>query len=167
MPRAEVRGVRRDLERGLNPLTSLLPRYLFGAALLVQFVALVVRLPALRDAARGVLAVAVVVGLVALTVLLIDYTIAPTGSVAHRLRGLASAWTSALVVGFTLAWYLDAEGAAAGQVFAVELASFTGAMLCARDALRLGPGRWEGDVDDAPTVLERHTSDGWPFRPVR
>ncbi len=160
--------MRRDLERGLNPLTSVLPRYLFAAALVVQLVALVVGLPALRDAARGVLAVALVVGLVALTVLLVDYTIAPAGSVTHRLRGLASAWTSALVVGFTLAWYLDAEGARSGAVFAVELVSFAGAILCTRDSLRLFAPGAEGELSGVPTVLDAPDSpDGWPFRPAR
>src|SRR5262245_12739167 len=98
--------VRRDLERGLNPLVSLLPRYLFATALGTQFGALAIHLPALADIARGVLGAAVLVGLVALTVLLVDYTTAPTGSVTHRLRGQASAWTSVLTVGFTLAWYV-------------------------------------------------------------
>jgi hypothetical protein len=142
----EVRDVRRDLERGPNPVVALLPRYLFASALVSQVVALVVGLPAIADIARTVLATAVVVGLVALTFLLVDYTIAPAGSRAHRLRGLASGSTSAMVVGFTFAWCLAAEGAPAGLVFLVELAAFAGGMLCVRDALRLAPIDAYGDV---------------------
>lgn len=138
--------MRRDLERGVNPLVALLPRYLFGSALLAQFVALIGRLPALADIARGVLTLAVLVGLVALTVLLVDYTITPAGSRAHRLRGLASGWTSAMVVGFTFAWYLGAGGAGAGPVFLVELVSFAGAIIGAREAIRLMPVDPYGDI---------------------
>jgi len=127
-------------------VVALLPRYLFASALLSQLVALIPWLPALADIAQGVLAAAVVVGVVALTVLLVDYTITPAGSRAHRVRGLASAWTSAMVVGFTFAWCLAAEGAPAGAVFLVELVSFAGAMLCARDAVRLVPVDPYGDV---------------------
>jgi hypothetical protein len=141
-----VQTVRRDLERGLNPLVALAPRYLFASALLTQFVALIGRLPALADIARGVLATALVVGLVTLTVLLVDYTITPVGSRAHRLRGLASAWTSAMVVGFTLAWCLDAQGVTGGPVFLIELVAFGGGILCARDALRLMPTDQYGEV---------------------
>jgi hypothetical protein len=144
--RPEVRTVRWDLERGLNPLVALLPRYLFGSALVAQLVALVGGLPALGDIARGVLGLALLVGLVALTALLVDYTITPVGSRAQRLRGLASGWTSAMVVGFTFAWYLDAEGASAGAVFLVELVSFVGGILGARDALRVMPADPYGDV---------------------
>ena len=43
--------MRRDLERGLNPLIALPPRYLFGTALVCQFVALIGRLPALAELA--------------------------------------------------------------------------------------------------------------------
>jgi hypothetical protein len=142
----EVQTVRRDLERGLNPFVAVAPRYLFASALLTQLLALFDRLPALADIARGVLATALVVGLVALTVLLIDYTITPVGSPAHQLRGLASAWTSAMVVGFTLAWCLDAEGVTGGPVFLVELVAFAGGLLCARDAQRLMPTDQYGDV---------------------
>ncbi|MBX6749807.1 MAG: hypothetical protein IRY85_09065 [Micromonosporaceae bacterium] len=138
--------MRRDLERGPNPVVALLPRYLFASALVSQLVALIAGLPAIADIARGVLATAVIVGLVALTVLLVDYTITPAGSRAHRLRGLASGWTSAMVIGFMFAWCLEAEGAHAGSVFLVELVSFAGGMLCARDALRLAPVDSYGDV---------------------
>jgi hypothetical protein len=138
--------VRRDLERGPNPVVALLPRYLFASALVSQLVALIAGLPSIADIARAVLATAVVVGLVALTVLLVDYTIAPAGSRAHRLRGLASGSTSAMVVGFMFAWCLAAQGASAGSAFVVELASFAGGMLCARDALRLAPIDSYGDV---------------------
>src|SRR5690349_9493909 len=75
-------GVRQDLERGLNPLVALPPRYLFGSALLCQAVALGIRLPALADIASGVLATAVAIGVVVLGVMLVDYTMAPLGSVA-------------------------------------------------------------------------------------
>jgi hypothetical protein len=138
--------VRRELERGLNPLVALLPRYLFGSALVAQFVALVTGVPALGDIARVVLAMALVVGVVALTFLLVDYTITPAGSQAHRVRGMASGWTSAMVVGFTFAWYLNAEGATAGLVFMVELFSFLSGILGTRDALRLTPPDPYGDV---------------------
>jgi hypothetical protein len=131
--------MRRDLERGLHPLLSLLPRYLFGSALIAQFVAVVVRLAALADIARGVLAAALIVGLVALTVLLVDYASAPVGSLACRLRGLASAGMSAMVVGFALAWNMLADGSSGGSVFVVEVVSFLGAFAVAREAARLRP----------------------------
>lgn len=148
--------MRWDLERGLHPLVSLLPRYLFATALGTQFVALVARLPALGDVARTMLGASVLVGLVALTVLFVDYTTAPVGSVAHRLRGLASAWTSVLVVGFTLAWYVypDSSG---WSVFAIELLSFAGGAVGYWEAVRQAPGVLEDEADDVDDV------DGWPF----
>ncbi|HEY7222328.1 MAG TPA: hypothetical protein VH561_01735 [Micromonosporaceae bacterium] len=154
--------MRRDLQRGLNPWVSLLPRYLFASALLSQLVALVVRLPALRDIARGVLGTAVVVGLVTLTALLVDYTTAPVGSVAYRLRGLASAWTSVLVVGFTLAWYVYGE-AAPGSVFGIELVAFAGGAFGYWDAVRMVP---EPDDEEAEEMVlaEAGDTEGWPFR---
>jgi len=149
--------VRRDLEKGLHPLVSLLPRYLFAAALGTQFVALVIRLPALADVARTMLGTSVLVGLVALTVLFVDYTTAPVGSVAHRLRGLASAWTSVLVVGFTLAWYVYSD-ASGWSVFAIEALAFAGGAVGYWEALRQAPGALEGESDEVDDV------DGWPFR---
>jgi hypothetical protein len=131
--------MRRDLERGLNPLLSLFPRYLFGSALLSQLAATVIHLSALQDIARGVLGTAVVVGVVALAVLVVDYASAPVGSLAYRLRGLASAGTGAMVVGFTLAWNLVDSGASTRSVFVVELVSFLGALAVAREAVRLRP----------------------------
>jgi hypothetical protein len=148
--------MRRDLERSLNPVVSLLPRYLFAAALATQLLAIAVRLPALSDIARVLLGAAVLVGLVALTVLLVDYTTAPVGSVTRRLRGLASAWTSVLVVGFTLAWYVHAQ-VGAGAIFAIELASFAGGAFGYREALRHAPVSLHGEMDEI---------DGWPFQPA-
>jgi hypothetical protein len=138
--------VQRDLERGPNPVVALLPRYLFTSALLSQLVALGISLPAIADIARGLRATAVVVGVVALTVLLVDYMITPAGSPAQRLRGWTSGWTSTMVFGFMLAWFLDAEGVPAVAVFLVELVSFAIGVLCARDVLRLMPIDTYGDV---------------------
>jgi hypothetical protein len=154
--------VRRDLERGLNPLVSLLPRYLFASALLAQIAALVLGLPALRDIARGVLGAAVIVGLVALTVLLVDYTTAPVGSVTHRLRGLASAWTSVLVVGFTLAWYVHAD-ATPLAVFGIELLAFAGGAFGYWEAMRQVPDALHPDTDADPLGFDPDAVDGWPF----
>jgi hypothetical protein len=159
--------VRRDLERGLNPFVALLPRYLFGAALAAQLVVLTVPLPALRDVARGLLATAVLVGLVALTALVVDYTTTPVGSVAQRLRGLATAWTSAMTVGFTLAWYVRAE-ATAVAVFGIELVAFAGGAYVYREAVRVLPRLAEQDLDDEDEAMAGFVATGgWPFRPAR
>ncbi len=115
--------MQRALERGLNPLLSLLPLSLFAVAVLADFGALVSGMSAFGDIAGGVLAAALLVGLVTLTVLLVDYTTSPAGSVAHRVRGLASAYATAMVAGFSLAWYLR-DGMSGGPVFLLELGSF-------------------------------------------
>jgi hypothetical protein len=150
--------VRHDLERGLHPLVSLLPRYLFASALATQFLALVTGLAALTDIANGLLGASVLVGLVALTVLFVDYTTAPVGSLTHRLRGQASAWTSLLVVGFTLAWHVRSD-TSTGAVFAIELASFVGGAVGYWAALRHAPVPSQADDDDI--------SDGWLFHTAR
>jgi hypothetical protein len=129
-----------------------LPRYLFATALAAQLFALAVRLPALTDIAHALLGMAVLVGLIALTALLIDYTTAPVGSVAHRLRGRASAHSSVLVVGYTLAWYVHAD-ATAWAVFAIEVLSFAGGAAAYWDAWRQAPSPEDAD----------ETVDGWPF----
>jgi hypothetical protein len=156
--------VRRDLERGLNPFLALLPRYLFASALASQFVALVVALPALRDVARVVLGLAVLVGLVALSVLAVDFVSSPVGSRAHRLRGMASGWTSVLVVGFTLAWYVSAE-TTPGFLFGIELVAFAGGAFGHWGSLRQMPGA-DGE-DDEEEVSAFGQTDGWPFRHAR
>ena len=143
--------MRRDLERGLHPLITLLPRYLFAAALLAQLVALAASLDALQDVARGLLGTAVAVGLVVLGVVVVDFTTAPVGSLAHRLRGLAAAWTSAMTVGFTLAWYMAAH-ATPTAVLAIELVAFAGGTYGYREAVRLMPRLGEHD-DDALTAF--------------
>ncbi len=121
--------MQRALERGLNPLLSLLPLSLFGIALLADLGALMSGMVAFGDIAGGVLATALLVGLVTLTALFVDYTTAPVGSVAHRVRGLASASTTVMVAGFTLAWYLHGDGLGSGPVFVLELAAFLGGLL--------------------------------------
>jgi hypothetical protein len=144
----------------LNPLVALLPRYLFAAALTAQFVALVVPLAALADVARGLLGTAVLVGLIALAVLVVDHTTAPVGSVMRRLRGLACAWTSAMTVGFTLAWHVFAQAAPA-SVFALELVAFAGGLYGYREALRVEPVlAQDGDEGEEGPLA-------WPVRPAR
>ena len=115
--------MQRALERGLNPLLSLLPLSLFAVAVLADLGALMSGMSAFGDIADGVLAAALVVGLVTLTALLVDYTTAPAGSVAHQVRGLASACMTGMVAGFSLAWYLR-DGLSGGPVFVLELGSF-------------------------------------------
>ncbi len=158
--------MRRELERGMNPLVWLLPRYLFAAALGSQAVALVIPLAALGAISRGLLGTAVVVGLVALTVLLVDYTSAPVGSVAARLRGLAAAWTSVLVFGFTLAWYVWPDVTQLA-VFGVELVSFAGGAFGAWEAQRLLPAEREEEDDEGPSLLDPSPDPLHPFRAVR
>jgi len=145
--------VQRTLERGLNPLLTLLPLCFFASALLFDFAALLVGLPVFGDLARGVLATALVVGLITLTALLVDYTTAPAGSAAHRVRGLASASATFMVVGFTLAWYLSGDGIGPGAVFLLELVAFAGGL--AGSMLARSP--------QAPGMFEAHGADGWPF----
>jgi hypothetical protein len=146
--------VRRDLERGLNPLVSLLPLYLFGSAVLSQLSALVIPLSAMDDIARGVLATAAIVGLVAATILLVDYTTAPVGSVTAHLRGLSSASTTGMAIGFILAWYMHLDGASGWAVGAVELISYG-----------FGLFGWRAIRTYAATVpaAEEADPDGWPF----
>jgi hypothetical protein len=143
--------VRRDLERGLHPLVVLPPQYFFGAALFFQVTALV-GLPSFVAMAQGVLATSLVVGLLALVYLLVDYTSAPVGSQSHRVRGLASAATSCMVIGFTLAWYVHDQVPAIG-VLAIELVAYVAALGCSRWATLTN---W---------VTAQH--DSWPFRPAR
>ena len=154
--------MRWELERGLNPLVLLFPRYLFAAALGSQLVALVVPLASLAAISRGLLGTAVVVGLVALTVLLVDFTTAPMGSVAARLRGLASASTSVLVVGFTLAWYVWPDVTNLG-VFGIQLVTFGGAALAAWEAQRLLPAVLVEDDEDGPSLLDPAPDGMHPF----
>ena len=121
--------VQRALERGLNPLLSLFPLCLFAVAVLADLGALMSGLASFGDIAGGVLAAALLVGLLTLTVLFVDYTTTPIGSVAHRLRGLASAYTTGMVAGFSLAWYLRGDGLGSGPVLVLELLSFVGGVL--------------------------------------
>ncbi len=116
--------MQRALERGLNPLLSLLPLCLFGAAVLFDLGALISGLTAFGDIGRRVLATALLVGLVALIALFVDYATAPVGSLAHRLRGVASASTTGMIVLFTMAWYLRGDGVATGHVFVLELLGY-------------------------------------------
>ena len=120
--------MQRDLARGLNPLLSLLPLSLFAVAVLADLGALMSGMAAFGDIASGVLATALLVGLVTLTVLFVEYTTAPVGSVAHQVRGLASAYTTGMVAGFTLAWYLR-DGLSSGPVFLLELVAFLGGLV--------------------------------------
>ena len=121
--------MQRNLERALNPLLSLLPLSLFAVAVLSDFGALISGMAAFGAIADGVLAAALLVGLVTLTALFVDYTTAPVGSLAQRVRGLASASTSGMVAGFTLAWYLRADGAAGGPVFLLEVVALLGGLV--------------------------------------
>jgi len=54
--------VRKALERGLNPLLSVLPLCLFGAAVLVDFGAIVSGIDLFATVANWVVAIAIVVG---------------------------------------------------------------------------------------------------------
>jgi hypothetical protein len=156
--------VRRDLERGLHPLVALLPRYLFGAALVGQAVVLTVPLDALHDVARALLGTAVMVGLAVLAFVVVDFTTAPVGSITHRLRGLAAAWTAVMTVGFTLAWYVAAH-ATPSAVFAIELVAFAGGFYGYREAVRLVPRLAEQDSDeDDDEVDEFLATRGWSAR---
>jgi hypothetical protein len=143
--------VRRDLERGLHPLVVLPSQYLFAIALLFQVAALV-GLPSFVALANGMLATALAIGMLTLVYLLVDYTTAPTGSLAHRVRGVACASTSCMVVGFTLAWYAHGQVAAVG-VLAIELVAYVAALVGNRWATMTG---WE-TVDH----------ESWPFSPAR
>jgi uncharacterized membrane protein len=121
--------VQRVLERGLNPLLSLLPLSMFAVALLADLGALMSGLASFGDIADAVLAVALIVGLLALTALLVEYTTAPVGSVAQHVRGSAGALATCMVGGFALAWSMRGVGAAGGLVFVVEMLSFAGGLL--------------------------------------
>ncbi len=151
-------AVRQDLERGLNPLVSLFPLYLFTSAVLAQLSALVIPLSAMGDIARALLATAAIVGLIASTILLVDYTTAPVGSVTARLRGLSSASTTSMAVGFILAWYMHVDGAAELAVAAVEVVSYGCGLL-----------GWKAIREFGATVpsAEEADPDGWPFNALQ
>jgi uncharacterized membrane protein len=154
-----VAGVRKALERGLNPLLSVLPLCLFGAALLVDFGAIVSGFGLFGKVAYGVVALAILVGVVAATALLIGFTTAPVGSVAHRVRGLASASTTGMVVGFILAWFLRDDGGTAGNgaVLVLEALAFLGGLAGAIAAR--SPHHPRGLFETSSTSTEV----GWPF----
>ena len=144
--------MQRDLERALNPLLSLLPLCFFGSALVFAFGAVLVGLPVFGDLAYWVLGTALVVGLVTLTALLVDYTTAPVGSLAHRVRGLASASTTFMVAGFALAWFLRDE-VGAGSLFLLQLVAYLGGLL----------GSMLVRSPRTPGIIEARNNDGWPF----
>jgi uncharacterized membrane protein len=155
--------VQRALERGLNPLLSVLPLGLFGAAVLFDFGSLVSGFDLFGGIAYWVLATAVLGGLICLTALLVDFMATPVGSLAHRMRGLASASISATTVTFTFAWLLRTEGPRGGNtaVFLLEVAAFVGGVVgvVAAKAIR------------RPFVIEfrrpRSADPSWPFEPAR
>jgi uncharacterized membrane protein len=157
----EVAGVQRALEKSLNPLVSVLPLCLFGAAVLVDFGALVSGIQFFGRISYWVVATSLLVGLVTLTVLLVDFTTAPVGSVAHRVRGLASASMTGLVVAFAFAWFLRSDGSPGGNaaVFLLELLAFLGALI-GYTAARL-PRRPRGLFE------ARAHEAGWPFGATR
>ena len=147
--------MRKALERGLNPLLSVLPLCLFGAAVLVDFGAIVSGIDLFAAVAYWVVAIAIVVGLVASTALLIGFTTAPVGSVAHRVRGLASASTTGMVVGFILAWFVRGDGGA--TVLVLEALAFLGGLAGAIAA------RWPYHPRGLFEPSSTSTEVSWPF----
>jgi uncharacterized membrane protein len=153
---AEVTGVQRALQRGLHPLLSTLPLFLFGGAVLIDLGASVSGFRLFGEIAFWVATIALVVGLITATVQLVDFTTSPVGCVAHQVRGVASASLTAAVVGFTLAWYLRGGGhtAPSGAVVLLEtLAFFIG--LVGSAAARITTPRGG--------LLEVSAEQGWPF----
>jgi uncharacterized membrane protein len=123
---AEVTGVQRALQRGLHPLLSTLPLCLFGGAVLIDLGATLSGIRMFGAISFWVATIALAVGLVTATVQLVDFTTTPAGCVAHRVRGLSSASLTAVVVGFTLAWYLRGRehGAPDGAAMLLEAVAF-------------------------------------------
>jgi uncharacterized membrane protein len=148
--------VQRALERRLHPLLSVLPLCLFGTVLLVDFGALVSGFRIFAEVSYWVLASSLAIGLVVLVALFVDFTTAPTGSPAHRIRGLASATTAGMMVVFTLAWFVrtDAQPAGNAALFLMELFAFAGGLAGA--TLTRDPHAGRGLFEARPSV-------DWPF----
>jgi hypothetical protein len=124
--------------------------------LLVDFGALVSGYRLFAEISYWVLAASLAVGLVVLVALFVDFTTAPTGSPAHRIRGLASAITAGMMVTFTLAWFLRTAADPAGNaaLFLMELFAFAGGLAGA--TMTSDPRSGRGLFEARPRV-------DWPF----
>jgi uncharacterized membrane protein len=156
---AEVTGVQRALQRGLHPLLSTLPLFLFGGAVLIDLGAMVSGFQVFGEISYWVATIALLVGLVTATVQLVDFTTSPVGCVAHRVRGISSASLTAAVAGFTLAWYVRGGGHAApgGAVLLLEVFAFLIGLVGSAAARVTLPRRG---------LLEVSAEQGWPFNPA-
>ena len=108
--------MRKELQRRPHPMLSVLPVGLFAVVLVVDFAALVTGFPLFGAISLGVLQAALGYGLLALTALLVDFTISPVGSAARQARGLAGAITCAMVAVFAVTAWLRSAGDPAGNL---------------------------------------------------
>lgn len=110
-------------DQQFNPLLPVLPVALFGSVVLFDFGALISGVDFFGTVARWDLAAGLVVGLVVLTVLLVDLTTAPIGTASRRVLGVVSAATSVMVVLFTMVWWIRTDGdpAVNNSLFLVEI----------------------------------------------
>jgi uncharacterized membrane protein len=155
MNEVEVTRVQRVLHRGLHPLLSTLPLCFFGGAVLVDLGALVSGFHLFGQIAYWVVTAALLVGLITSTALLVDFTTSPVGSVAHRVRGVASAAITGVVVAFTLAWYVRGDSPSGGVVL-LETVSFLAGLL----------GMAVAKVPESsrqPGLFEVSADQAWPF----
>lgn len=113
----------RVLGQQLNPLLTILPLGVLGSAVLSDLGALVSGSSFFARVAYWDLSVGLLVGVVSLSVLLVDLITAPAGSPIRRVLGAVSVANCAMVILFAMLWSIrgDANPAAGVGMFIVEL----------------------------------------------
>jgi uncharacterized membrane protein len=129
---------------------------LFGGAVLIDLGALLSGIRVFGTVSFWLMTIVLVVGLVTTSVQLVDFTTTPAGCAAHQVRALSSASMMAVVVGFTLAWYLrvSGHGAPTGGAMLLEGVAFL---------IGLAGAIWARFLTPSRGMLERRPEPTWPF----
>lgn len=101
----------------LNPLLTVLPLGVLGSAVLSDLGALMSGVEFFGQVAHWDMAAGLIVGLLALSVLLVDLITAPPETHARRVLAKVSAGSCAMVFLFAVVWTVRAEGNATGSAW--------------------------------------------------
>lgn len=106
----------------------MLPVALFGAVVLFDLSALLSGIHLVEQVARWILGTGLVVGVVVLTVVLIELTSTMSGTPDHRVRGAVSSGLATMVVLFLFVWWAryDRTGAGDLALWTAEVIAFAG-----------------------------------------
>lgn len=103
------------LRRQLNPLLTLLPLGMLATAVLSDLGALMSGVDFFARVAYWDLAAGLMVGVLALTALLVDLVVAPAETTTRRVLALVSTTTCTMLLMFGIVWSVRADGDLAGN----------------------------------------------------